>query len=290
MSTPTLKSADLVKMLRGHYGGTPSKPSAGYFATEIEAPDSTRRIDGVWLPLHAAQRGQIIGHEIKVSRADVMAELADPMKSHAWSKFCNRWWLVIPDLVLVRGLEIPEHWGIMTPPDGRRSSRLMHVARPAPALQPQDQHLAYAQLLARIFYAGDDQGTMLRRVREDRDNLAARERPLQQRVYELQAEVRRLGGTELTPGSALHQRVVDVLAAVQRIPGWEISHAASQIPVDTVVEALADVARVRASAAATARDIDYRLTQLDYATDTTTLDKARAKLRAAADNLKEYRS
>lgn len=53
------------------------------------------------------------GHEVKVSRADWLAELRDPTKSERIKRYCNFWWLVIPDASIVKPGELPEDWGLL---------------------------------------------------------------------------------------------------------------------------------------------------------------------------------
>lgn len=157
MSGRTAK--EMVELLRGHYIA-PSKPAGGYFAPELTAPNSSRRADLIWLPLTSQERGRIVGHEVKVSRADVVQELADPTKADAWARYCSQWWLVVADPSLVDGLTIPDRWGIMAPPSGRRR-RSMTIVRPAPELRPDDAADALATVLARMFFAGDDADTRI---------------------------------------------------------------------------------------------------------------------------------
>lgn len=57
---------------------------------------------------------QLIGHEIKVSRADWLAELRTPAKAEAWRRYCHLWYLVVPDLSIISG-DLPEGWGLMAP-------------------------------------------------------------------------------------------------------------------------------------------------------------------------------
>lgn len=132
--TPPLTSADMVAMLRRHYVPD-NRPPGGIFAPEIGSPCGSRRADLIWLSTTTAGGRYMIGHEIKVSRSDVIVELRDPTKAEPWSQFCNQWYLVVSDPALVEGLEVPEAWGIMAPPSGRRT-RSMTVIRKAPALTP----------------------------------------------------------------------------------------------------------------------------------------------------------
>lgn len=141
---PPTKAADVTEMLRRHYLPD-NRPPGGVFAPEIQSPDGTRRADLIWLSTTTSGRRFMVGHEVKVSRADVMVELRDPAKSEPWMQYCNQWWLVLSSQSLIDGLEVPEPWGIMAPPSGRRT-RSMTILRPAPTLSP----IAAADGVARV--------------------------------------------------------------------------------------------------------------------------------------------
>ena len=133
-------------MLRRHYLPD-GRPPSGIFAAEIESPDGRRRADALWAPWSIASGAALIGHEIKVSRADVLTELADPMKAEPWARYCSQWWLVVAHPSIVGGLDIPEVWGVMAPPSGRRT-RTMTVVRQAPRLKPVDTGPAWRRVAA----------------------------------------------------------------------------------------------------------------------------------------------
>lgn len=129
-------TADVHKMIRSHFLPE-NRPAAGVLAEEIESPDGKRRADALWMPItYSGDRG-LTGMEVKVSRADLLAELADPTKADAWGRYCTWWYLVIPDPALIEGLDdrIPEHWGVYGPPSGRRT-RSMTPLRPARKCEP----------------------------------------------------------------------------------------------------------------------------------------------------------
>lgn len=139
-------------LLEAAYSPPPSKPPGGRLLKELQAPHSTRRADALYLPITTAGRGTIIGHEIKVSRSDVIAELRDPLKADSWMQYCTKWWLVISDPSLIDGLVIPDEWGIMAPPT---KGRFMTTIRPAPTLRPAPgrMHEAWGTIFARVAYA-----------------------------------------------------------------------------------------------------------------------------------------
>lgn len=56
---------------------------------------------------------EIIGHEVKVSRSDWLAELKTPGKAEAVRRLCHRWYLVVSDPKIVKD-DLPAGWGLMT--------------------------------------------------------------------------------------------------------------------------------------------------------------------------------
>ena len=84
-SDRTTTARDVVAMLQRHYLPE-GRPAGGVLAIEIGAPDGTRRADAVWAPFTIAGGDGLIGHEIKVTRSDVLAELADPAKADPWAQ------------------------------------------------------------------------------------------------------------------------------------------------------------------------------------------------------------
>jgi hypothetical protein len=67
------------------------------------------------------------GHEVKVSRADWLAELRDPAKAQAFTPFMHYWWLVVSDRAIVRD-DLPEGWGLMV----ASGDKLRAVVKPTP--------------------------------------------------------------------------------------------------------------------------------------------------------------
>lgn len=129
-------ATEVIQMLRTHYVPE-NRPAPCLFMPEIGAPDGRRRADLLVAPTSISGQADahLIGHEVKVSRSDVLAELRDPTKADSWLQYCSYWYLVVSDPALVDGLDIPETWGIMAPPSGRRRVS-MTVIRKAPKLHP----------------------------------------------------------------------------------------------------------------------------------------------------------
>lgn len=210
-------ATDMVDMLRRHYEPPPSKPMGGAFITEIQAPHSLRRADALWCPVTTGNRGQIIGHEIKISRSDLITELRDPHKADTWLKYCHRWWLVISDERFLEGLDIPAEWGILVPPK-RANTRFMHVVQKAPTLTP-PAHLmqeAWGTIFAKQTYGGSDNLNALTRARADADHW-------RKQVDEMRQEVTRLNRALGDGGfgrSSNGMKIADILGAVEKLGGY----------------------------------------------------------------------
>lgn len=72
------------------------------------------------------------GHEVKVSRSDWLTELADPGKAEAWKRYMHHWWLVVPDVSIVKPGELPDDWGLLVAGSNGLRARI-----PAPRLTPE---------------------------------------------------------------------------------------------------------------------------------------------------------
>ena len=86
----------------------------------------------------------LIGHEVKVSRSDWLAELRDPEKAEAWKRYCHGWYLVVSDAAIVRDGELPDGWGLMV----KHGTSLRTVVR-APRLKPEPLDMMHTAALVR---------------------------------------------------------------------------------------------------------------------------------------------
>lgn len=237
---------NLLGMLRRHYVPDESRP-AGVFATEIQAPGPVgRRADAVWLGCAAATGNVLVGHEVKVSRQDLLAELDDLTKSDPWQKYCDRWYLVVPHESLIQGLEIPESWGVLLPPSGRRT-RSMTVWRPAPRLAPLEQALALRVIAARQLWMIRDltiraelRDREVERLQSELDRVRAlvpRSGPDPDRDMVARI-VRKLGGAsadgEIGSWCGGSVSVEDVIAALRDLKGINARHNHATLAVKSV--------------------------------------------------------
>lgn len=76
-------------------------------------------------PSHLA----VHGHEVKVSRADWLAELRQPEKAREFTPYVHYWWLVVSDASFIREGELPATWGLMAV-----QGNTLRVVRQAPRL------------------------------------------------------------------------------------------------------------------------------------------------------------
>ena len=89
-----------------------------------EVPDGTgaqsrRRADGLAMNLWPSRGLELHGFEVKVDRTDWKNEATNPEKAEALARFCDRWWLVVDDLKIIEGIDVPLVWGILVVTDGK---------------------------------------------------------------------------------------------------------------------------------------------------------------------------
>lgn len=228
-----LSAQSMIDMLRRHYLPDDTRP-AGIFAPDIQAPGRTRCADLIWLGCTAATGNHLIGHEIKVSRADLLVELADLTKSDPWQQYCDRWWLVIPPSAsLIQGLDLPESWGVLTPPSGRRT-RSMTVHHPAPLLRPAEQTPALRTLAVWLHW----------RLKGSQVTAADYELRYTQALHEIQ-QLRLTAQPERPDGTRdVVTRIIRELGGRRAGSLDEIGNWHQHVQVDDVVAALQDLGAV----------------------------------------------
>ena len=117
---------------------------AGYTFGEDAGPRTMRTADFVAQDTWEAKGLLLHGHEVKVTRSDWLTELADPTKADAVKRFCDRWWLVVPDRTIVHD-DLPDGWGLMhLGQDGR-----LRIVHRAPALTPEPMPATFRASLMR---------------------------------------------------------------------------------------------------------------------------------------------
>lgn len=256
MSVPRiLHAGDLVAMLDRHYY-LDEKPWAGVGVQEIQSPCQTRRADYLFVPCTVGGgMGELIGHEIKVTRSDVLTEISDPTKADAWAKYCTKWYLVVSDATFVDGLDVPSAWGILAPPR-KANGRRMDVIRPATNTIPQSPERALRHVIKHM------NSHLGRRVRESE----GRATYLDGKITEAQEEVGKLRDQIATMNPVLGgkrirgERLVELLNMLDRATAndWQW-HADNEL----IVRAIVDHVQVNRIADQMKREISDTLRQLE---------------------------
>lgn len=129
-------AAHMTQLLRAHYIASTTKPEmwdGGVFAHEVSINGAwgtgERRADALYAGFTSASGRILIGHEIKVSRADWRAELAKADKADLWADACHAWYIVAPSTAVVPPEELPHGWGLMIPPRNRRGKRMQIIVK-----------------------------------------------------------------------------------------------------------------------------------------------------------------
>lgn len=152
-----------------------------------------QRIDAVAVGMWRKTEHLVHGFEIKVSRADLLAELRDPDKAAAGVAACDTWSLVLAPGLLRPDDVLPDGWGVLVA--GKRALRWSQ--RPARRVGVQDARFNAGLLQASLRSHGacrglvqiDAEAKAERRYRgRERDATAWRERLL----ADQQAEIDRL--------------------------------------------------------------------------------------------------
>lgn len=127
-------AAELLDMLRRHHGLTgPADTWAGGTLVHEVSPNGamaghTRRADALFIGFTAASGRCLVGYELKTSRDDWRRELAhSAQKADAWADQCHEWWIVVSHPDIVKDDELPDGWGLLSPPTGSDHRMTVHV-------------------------------------------------------------------------------------------------------------------------------------------------------------------
>lgn len=145
---------EMVALLKKRYSGASSAGLPRYI-TASQVPifyaGDHRRIDfiavdsmteEVMLPTDTAYTRlppPVHGFEVKVSRADWLTEhKTGGKKSEPWRRYCDYWWMVVPNQKVIKPGELPAGWGLLV-----GEKQLRAVMKPLRTLgtQPLDMEL-----------------------------------------------------------------------------------------------------------------------------------------------------
>lgn len=72
---------------------------------------TVRTADALVLSLWPSRGLDLMGFEIKVSRGDWLKEKKNPEKAEEIIQYCDRWWIVTSNELIIREGELPANWG-----------------------------------------------------------------------------------------------------------------------------------------------------------------------------------
>lgn len=133
---PKVTERDVLDALRARYSERYGNGYRWAYAEHVKSETGfaihkkLRIADAIAVDCWTSKGQEIHGHEVKVSRSDWLAELRDPEKAEAFRPYVNRWWLVVPDLSIVRD-DLPDGWGLML-----ATGKATRIVRRAPLLDP----------------------------------------------------------------------------------------------------------------------------------------------------------
>lgn len=127
-----VRAVDLLARLRRHYlkpGPFPGGVFIGECGLNQQTTVQQRRCDAVYVGFTSTSGRLLIGHELKVSKADWMHELDQPGKADIWADNCHEWYVVAPTEAIVPPETLPHGWGLLVI-DPRTKTRLRTVVKP----------------------------------------------------------------------------------------------------------------------------------------------------------------
>ncbi|MFZ2240594.1 MAG: hypothetical protein WAV90_13855 [Gordonia amarae] len=124
-------AVELMARLKRHYIKPGAPMPGGVFLPEVGQNGSWgsgSRCDAIYVGFTSTSGRILVGHELKVSRGDWLAELNKPGKADTWADECHEWWLVVSDPAIVADGELPAGWGLMSP--GPSKTRMKVIVKP----------------------------------------------------------------------------------------------------------------------------------------------------------------
>lgn len=267
------KTAAIMERLRRHYINPADDLPGGIFLEEVgRNGQHGRRVDALYVGFTSASGRQLIGHEVKVSRADWRNELAKVGKADTWADDCHAWYVVAPEGVVPVD-ELPDGWGLLDD-GGRTKTRLRTVVKAKYHPERTPAWDTVRSILARY-------DTLRARAIED-----GRRQAYVDATQRAEAAAQRGGRGD--PITYAQQQRLALLDQLEDALGWKIDTYAWGKDTETTVgvdELAAAVALVRsADKAPSIRLLDQTLRQLRQAAE------ALAEARAGVHGLEAARS
>ena len=128
----------LLARLERHYIKPGDALPGGMFLPEVTHTGyGGRRVDALYVGFTSSRGHHLVGHELKVSRADWLHELKSIDKAETWASQCHAWYLVTGSPSIARPEELPHGWGLMTiDPSTKTRLRILERALVRPDVVP----------------------------------------------------------------------------------------------------------------------------------------------------------
>lgn len=129
-NSPPPTTGALLARLQRHY--LPPQPMpGGIFVPECGWNGGAgSRCDAVYVGFTSTSGRIMVGHELKISRADWRRELDHPGKADPWHDAVHAWYIVAPSADVVPVEEVPHGWGLMVP-NTRTTTRMQILVKAA---------------------------------------------------------------------------------------------------------------------------------------------------------------
>lgn len=240
----------LLAQLRRHYI-KPQPLPGGVFIAECGLNGTIgSRADALYVGFTSTSGRLLVGHELKVTRADWRKELDSAGKADFWADNCHQWIIVAPGPEVVPKEELPHGWGLMYP-NPRTKTRMQVVVKPETHRDRNPSWQAVRSMFARLdTLRASEQEEWRRKVREEaqkeaEDRFAQRDR------------------TSLTPEQQERLRTLDAVEDLLGMPveGYVFGgDRETKVAADELAAALLLVRNVRKSGLGQTRD--YEVTHL----------------------------
>lgn len=111
-----MNTKELRERLQRHYIKPGAPLPGGIFLPEVGWNGGVGGgCDAIYVGFTSTSGRVLVGHELKISRADWLTELNKPGKADKWADECHQWYLVVSDPAIVHEGELPHGWGLMSP-------------------------------------------------------------------------------------------------------------------------------------------------------------------------------
>ena len=121
------KTKDVIYALRNKYDDNGWSYAFLQQVSNGTGTKCNRWCDALAVQLWESRGLEIIGFEVKVSRADWIKELKHPEKADAIAQYCHQWYLVVGNADIVQLGELPTTWGLMVP----HTKKTLKIVKPA---------------------------------------------------------------------------------------------------------------------------------------------------------------